>query len=91
MMAAAMAIGDPRERLTELGMTYLRFAAENPGEFQTMHWAELCTMESFPDRQEKAEGSFHFLLQTLSELAEEPLEEGDLSELGLYEGCSFVL
>ena len=53
-----------------------------------MHWDELCSQENFPDRKEKAEGSFHFLLQTLSELADEPLEEEEVVEIGMLAWAS---
>jgi AcrR family transcriptional regulator len=83
LMAAEMAIADPEERLRALGAAYLRFAVENPADFQTMHCDELCSLETFPDRPDVAEGSFGYLFLTLQELAGRPLSEPEGRRIGL--------
>ena len=83
LMAAEMEIADPEERLKALGLAYLRFAAESPAEFQTMHCDELCSLETFPDRPEVAEGSFRYLFATLEDLAGRSLSEEEGRRIGL--------
>jgi AcrR family transcriptional regulator len=83
LMAAEMSITDPEQRLRALGLAYLRFAAESPAEFQTMHCDELCSAETFPDRPEVAEGSFRYLFATLQDLAGRSLSEDEGRRVGL--------
>jgi AcrR family transcriptional regulator len=83
LMAAEMGITDPAKRLRALGVAYLRFAAESPAEFQTMHCDELCNLEAFPDRPTVAEGPFRYLFLTLQELAGRPLSEEEGHRIGL--------
>lgn len=83
LMATEMGIADPEQRLRALGLAYLRFAAESPAEFQTMHCDELCSVETFPDRPEVAEGSFRYLFATLQDLAGRPLSEDEGQRVGL--------
>ncbi len=67
--------GDPEQELVQIGLSYLGFAAENPGEFQVMFWHEVCDGESFPRREEESHSCFEVLLDTISRLARRPLDE----------------
>ena len=66
---------DPREELVQIGLGYLTFAAENPGEFQVMFWHELCDGETFPQREEESNSCFEILLSTIARLTPRPLDE----------------
>ena len=81
-MREARVIEEPAERLLDLGYRYLRFAKENPGKFQAMHWAELCDEEHFADRQEVASAPFAYLLETIAAVSSRELAEQELEEQG---------
>ena len=81
-MRQARVIDDPADRLLDLGYRYLRFAKENPGKFQAMHWAELCEEEHFPDRQDVASAPFAYLLETLAAVSSRQLTGEELEEQG---------
>jgi AcrR family transcriptional regulator len=83
LMAVAASETDPRRRLQLLGEAYVRFAAESPADFQTMHCDELCRPEVFPDRSEVAERPFQYVVETLQEIAGRPLPEEELEQLAM--------
>lgn len=75
---------DPVERLAELGLAYVTFAAANPGEFQVMFWHELCEEEHVhAEREERSKDCFERLLSELAQAGDGRLEEEDVLSLGI--------
>ncbi|REJ76568.1 MAG: TetR/AcrR family transcriptional regulator [Acidobacteria bacterium] len=74
---------DPVARLTEIGLGYIEFAHQNPGEFQVMFWHEVCDAEEHPERDTASECCFMQLLETIQSMARRPIGEHELKSLGV--------
>ena len=64
----ALTAEDPRERLVALGMGYVRFAVEHPGQFGVMFRAELKDAARYPALAAAADETFAVLLDATTAL-----------------------
>jgi AcrR family transcriptional regulator len=88
LQAVAKAGSDPVQRMTALGIAYVRFAASHPGHFRVMYRSNLGGWVDYPEVLEAAQLSFVLLTSTVDEtIRKGGLEGGHLVDLTLAAWC----
>lgn len=55
------------ERMTSMGVAYIRFATEHPEQFRLMFRHEMCDLARYPNAKAAAEATFALLVETMTD------------------------
>jgi AcrR family transcriptional regulator len=70
MVKAIAGIGDPGDRLTAVGGSYVDFALRNPAHFQLMFRSDVVDPARHPTLKRRADAAFDLLVAVVSEVVE---------------------